>query len=188
MRNALSCGLILGLLGLASTGLLSAEDREPPSNKVTDQEIGLLKERLQDLVREEQKFNETNAPSEARERVHNQIREIKVALARRSHPDFEPKQQLESAARRIEHLRMAAKNLKQAEAHDLAHAVMEKAEAQERELAEAKKHLAGQQAQAHQSRDAVEAQELRREVEQLRSEIRELRQLIEKRRSEPTDR
>ena len=49
---------------------------------------------------------------------------------------------LEAAARRIHHIRLAAQNLKMAEVHDLAHQLMQKAEAMEREMQDEKNLLA----------------------------------------------
>lgn len=153
-------------------------EHESPEPHLND---GRLKERLQDLVQEEQKLIESNAPPEARDRVSKQIHEVKTLLAHRARPDSDPKHHLELAARRVQHLRVAAENLKLAEAHDLAQEVMKKAEAQEREIGEAKRRLAEQGERERKKHDAPEVQELRSEVERLRAELQELRQAVKER-------
>lgn len=84
-------------------------------------------------------------------------------------------EKLEMASQRIHHLRVAAEHLKLAEAHDLAHQLMEKAEVMEREVQEEKRRLLEE---VHQQRRAPEGmdvvQDLRAEVAKLRAEIKEL--------------
>lgn len=83
----------------------------------------------------------------------------------------------EMVARRIEHLRIAAENLKQADAHELARQAMERAEAMKRELRswqrqreEEAKAGSGMLNQLQSLRH--ENQELRAELEALRSELK----------------
>jgi polyhydroxyalkanoate synthesis regulator phasin len=89
---------------------------------------------------------------------------------------------LEVASRRIHHLRVAAQNLKMAEAHDLAHDLMEKAESMERDVQEGKKRLAAEMQKAHGGEHGPDVvRELRAEIERLRAEVKELRQKVEER-------
>jgi polyhydroxyalkanoate synthesis regulator phasin len=89
---------------------------------------------------------------------------------------------LEAATRRIHHLRVAAQNLKMAEAHELAHEIMKKAESMERDVQERKKRLAAEIQKAHGGEHGPDVvRELRAEIERLRAEVKELRQKVEKR-------
>jgi len=159
-----------------------------------DKETRRLKERLQDLTAREQKLREANAPelelAEVREQISAIERELHAIHAhhagRGEHPpEFRAQvEKLEIAARRIHHFRVAAEHLKAAEAHDLAHQLMEKAEAMERDVQEAKRQLAAQMQEAHRrpadhGPDVV--RELKAEIERLRAEVKELSQKIEKR-------
>ncbi|MCU0715247.1 MAG: hypothetical protein MUD03_03880 [Pirellula sp.] len=85
-------------------------------------------------------------------------------------------EKMEIASQRIHHLRVAAEHLKLAEAHDLAHQLMEKADVMEREVQEGKRRLAEEM---HKQRGEPEGmgvvQDLRVEVAKLRAEIKELR-------------
>ena len=89
---------------------------------------------------------------------------------------------LEAASRRILYLRLAAQNLKQAEAHDLALQLMEKAEAMDRDVQEGKKRLAAEMQKVHGGDSGPNIlRELKEEIERLRAEVKELRQEVEKR-------
>jgi predicted nucleic acid-binding Zn-ribbon protein len=81
-------------------------------------------------------------------------------------------------------MRVAAQNLKMAEMHDVAHKIMEQAEAMERDVQEAKQRLAeamheGQERHGEHGPDVV--RELKKEIERLRAEVKELSQKVEKR-------
>jgi hypothetical protein len=157
-----------------------------------DKEVQHLKGRLENLLFKERKMREANAPEHDLAKVHGDIvateRELKQIHARRAEPgehrlEFrEQAEKLEIASRRIQHMRAAAQNLKMAEAHDLAHQVMEKADALERELQEGKQRLAAEMQKHHDGDDGMEiVRDLRAEVERLRAEVKELSLKIEKR-------
>jgi hypothetical protein len=157
-----------------------------------DKKVGLLKERLQDLLTREKKLREAKAAepelAEVREQIGRAERELKEVQS--SHagplevpPEFRPHvEKLAEAGRRAQHLRAAAQHLKMAEAHELARQLMEKAEGMEREVQDAKKRLASE---LHKARgedhgpDVV--RDLRAENERLRAEVNELRRNREKR-------
>ncbi len=164
--------------------------REKGPRPEIEREIGHLKERLQDLLAKEGELRERDAPEpepmEVREQIAGTEREL-VALRERiggkSRPEFEAQaRKIEEAALRIHHIRVAAENLKAAEAHDLAMQLMEKAEIMERDLREAKERLAGEMDRRGKPdpRDA-QIRELREQNERLQAEIRELRQNLERR-------
>jgi hypothetical protein len=150
------------------------------------------KQRLEDLLAQERKLKETNASesdlAEVREQIARTERELDLLRAGRTEkpdlpPEFRPQiEQLEAATRRIHHLRVAAENLKLAEAHDLARELVERAEAMERDVQGAKMQLAAQM-HKRQGGDQVPdvIRELRAEVERLRAEVNELRQQVEER-------
>ncbi len=157
-----------------------------------DKEVRHLKERLQDLLAKEKKLREANFQEKELAAVREQIagaeRELHAIQAHHVGPGKLPPEfhaqaeKLEAASRRIHHLRVAAENLKMAEAHDLALQLMEKAEAMERDVQEGKKRLAAEMQKAHggeHGQDVV--RELKQEIERLRTEVKELRQQIEKR-------
>ena len=159
-----------------------------------DKEVRHLKDRLQDLVAQEKKMREANASKKElaalREQIAGTERDLQMIHAHHAGPgklppEFHPQvEKLEAASRRIHHLRVAAENLKMAEAHDLAHQLMEKAEAMEREVQEGKRRLAAEMHKGHERHgehgpDVV--RELKEEIERLRAEVKELRQKVEKR-------
>jgi len=81
-------------------------------------------------------------------------------------------------------MRVSAQNLKIAEAHDLAHQLMKKAKAMERDLQVGKQRLAAamQEVQSHQGEQMPDiVRELRAEIERLQVEVKELSQKGEKR-------
>ncbi len=76
--------------------------------------------------------------------------------------------------------------MKLAEAHDLAHDIMEKAESMEREVHEGRKRLDAEieniPRREHGPENAPDiVQALKKEIEHLRAEVKELRQNLEKR-------
>ncbi len=156
-----------------------------------DKEVRHLKERLQDLLAKEKKLREANAPEKELTAVREQIagteRELHTIHAHHAGhgklpPEFHAQaEKLEAASRRIHHLRVAAQNLKMAEAHDLALQLMEKAEAMEREVQEGKKRLAAEIQKVHGGEHGPDVvRELKEEIERLRAEVKELRQKVEK--------
>ena len=159
-----------------------------------DKEVHHLKERLHDLLTKERKLKEASAPeqelAEVREQIAGTERELRQIHARHGERDEIPPafraqaEKLEIASRRIHHLRVAAENLKRAEEHDLAHSLMEKAEAMEREVQLSKERLAAEMHRApeHQRELGPDVlRELREEIQRLRAEVRELREKVEKR-------
>jgi archaellum component FlaC len=157
-----------------------------------DKEVRHLKQRLQDLLAKEKKLREANAPEKelaaVREQVAGTERELQAIHAHHAGkgkipPEFRAQvEKLEVASRRIHHLRVAAENLKMAEAHDLAHQLMEKAEAMEREVQEGKRRLAAEIQKVHGGERGPDVvRELKEEIERLRAEVKELRQKVEKR-------
>jgi 6-pyruvoyl-tetrahydropterin synthase len=161
---------------------------EPKAEKIA----GHPKQRLQDLLAQERKLKESNASAtelaEVREQIAGTERELEALRARRMGtgalpPEYQPQvEKLHAAARRIHHLRIAAENLKLAEAHDLARQILEKAEVMERDVHEAKEQLA---AELHKRRGAEQVpdviRDLRAEVERLRTQVEKLRQKDENR-------
>ena len=165
------------------------EDGERPG---IEKEVRNLKERLQNLLAEERNLREAKAPekelAEVREQIAGTERELHTIHAHHAGrgelpPEFRAQaEMLEVASRRIHHLRVAAQNLKMAEAHDLAHDLMEKAESMERDVQEGKKRLAAEMQKTHGGEHGPDVLgELRAEIERLRAEVKELRQKVENR-------
>ena len=165
------------------------EKRDRPD---IDKEVRHLKDRLNDLTAKERKMKESQAPkqelAEVREQISGTERELHMIHLRHAGkaelpPEYRPQaERLEAVARRIHHIRVAAENLKLAEAHDLAHQLMEKAEVMERELQDGKQRLAAEMQKLQGVNDGPEiVRDLRAENERLRSEIKELRQKVENR-------
>ncbi|MFY8199217.1 MAG: hypothetical protein ACOVLE_01000 [Pirellula staleyi] len=165
------------------------EKRDRPE---IEKEVRNLKERLNDLTAKERKMKEAQAPkqeiAEVREQISGTERELHMIHLRHAGkaelpPEYRPQaEKLEAFARRIHHIRVAAENLKLAEAHDLAHQLMEKAEGMERELQEGKQRLAAEIQKLQVNNDGLEiVRDLRAENERLRSEVNELRQKVENR-------
>jgi len=154
-----------------------------------DKEMQRLKGQLQELLAKEKKLREAKASekelSAVREQIAGTERELHAIHARQGKlpPEFrEQAEKLEAASRRIHHLRVAAENLKMAEAYDLARQLMEKSEAMEREVQEGKKRLAAEIQKAHGREHGPDVvRELMEEIERLRAEVKELRQKVEKR-------
>jgi DNA repair exonuclease SbcCD ATPase subunit len=157
-----------------------------------DKAVHHLNERLHDLRAKEQKLRETKASekevAEVREQIAGTERELRqIPAYDAGHGGLVPAfraqvERLEIAGRRIHHLRVAAENLKKAEMHDLAHKLMEQAEAMERDVHEARQRLAAEmhKGQAHHGEHGPdEMRELKDEIQRLRAEVRELRQKVE---------
>jgi DNA repair exonuclease SbcCD ATPase subunit len=169
-----------------------AQARQEAPRPEIEQAIGHLKERLQDLLVKQKKLDEAKASERDRAEVREQIagteRELnavreRLAGGRQPRPEFEAQvRQIEEAARRIHHIRVAAENLKAAGIHDLAMKLTEQAEKMEREIGEAKERLAREMDRpgGPDPRDA-EIRELRQQNERLQAQIRDLRQKLEKR-------
>lgn len=156
-----------------------------------EREVQHLKERLRDLHAREQELRAANASepelAEVREQIMGTEQELQKFLTRRAqnmaaHAWGPQAERLAAAQRRIHHLRVAAENLKLAEAHDLAMEIMGRAENMEREVQEAKRRLMAEMHPGPESRQgAGDVRELRGEIERLRAEVKELRQQAEKR-------
>jgi hypothetical protein len=168
-----------------------AERGDRPGN---DLDVQRLKERLQDLLAKEKAMRKAQAPEKELAAIKEQIagteQKLKSVQSRQPGPgpgkippQFQAQaEKLASASRSIHHLRVAAENLKMAEAHDLARQLMDKSAAMERELEEAKKQLAAEiQKTQGADRGSEAIRELKQENERLRAEIRDLRQKLEKR-------
>lgn len=180
-------------------------------------DIDELRERAQALRREAAERAERGQEDEAA-RLKQESRELMEkaeALARQGGkrgpgegleklpPHLRPQaEKLEMASRRLQHLRVAAQNLKMAEMHDLAHQLAERAEGMERELQEAKERFMAEMHREQQGERKKEAErkkegeqskkqppereaeiqrDLRAEIKRLQNEVQELRAKLEKR-------
>lgn len=157
---------------------------------------GQLKEKLHALREKGRKMKEDGASeedmAELGRHISNTERELHEIDAAHGEPDAgkqrpefrEQVEKLKIASRRIRHLRVAAENLEMAEMHDVAHQVMEKAEAMEREVQQAKERMAAEMREGQPDRERrgtdVE-RELREEIERLRDEVRRLSENVEDR-------
>jgi hypothetical protein len=159
-----------------------------------DMKVQRLKERLQDLLAKDRRMREANAPEQELAVVREQISGTKGELFEQIHAHFEQgelhpefraqAEKLEVASRHIHHLRVAAENLKLAEEHELAHKLMEKVEAMEQDVQQAKKRLVVEMHEAYERQgdegpDVV--RELRAEIDRLRAEVKELSRKVERR-------
>ena len=150
-------------------------------------DIAHLKERLQDLRAAREKAEAAKAPEqeirELREQISGTERKLGELMKHHQKPEIPPQhrehvEKLEQTARRIKHVRMAAENLKAAEMHDMAHELLNRAEAMENELHAAKEELAHAM-KAHGPEKGEEIHKLRKENEHLRSELNELRKAVD---------
>lgn len=151
----------------------------------------LLHERLQDLRAAREQAEERKAPEQELDEIREQISQLERKLAHLSEtrdprqkvpPQFRAQaEKLEHAARRLQHIRVAAENLKAAEMHDLAEELMQKAEAMQHEMHAAKMELAKlmHDGEGKDQGPKGELRQLRSENEQLRREMNELREVIE---------
>lgn len=154
-----------------------------------------LKQRLQELRAAREKAEAANAPEQEIRELREQIsstelkfteRKFAEVMKRHQKPEMlaphrEQVEKLEQAARRIKHVRMAAENLKAAEMHDMAHELMNRAEAMESEFHAAKEELAhamNASKKAHRPEGDEEVRKLRNENEHLRAELNELRKAV----------
>jgi hypothetical protein len=166
----------------------SQAERQAPRPE-TERAVEQLEERLQDLLQKQKKLTEANTPERelvGREiaRTEHELNAVRERLGggRPPRPEFEARaRMIEEAARRLQHIHVAAENLKAAGIHDLAIKLTEQAEMMERELGEAKRQLAREMDRPGGSdpRDA-EILELSKQNERLQAEIRALRRSLEK--------
>ena len=200
MQRITLSGMILGLLLSCSSGVVRASqvDELREKAKAMRKEASALaekgnKEQAERLEKESMKLLEAAERMERKDKergekkdrpdIDKEVRTLKDRLKAELPPEYRPQaERLEAVARRIHHIRVAAENLKLAEAHDLAHQLMEKAEGMERELREGKQRLAAEMQKLQGVKDGPEiVRDLRAENERLRSEINELRQKVENR-------
>lgn len=157
-----------------------------------EEHIRRLKEHIHALLSEQKTLKQDGAPEsrlqEVRAMIDAKEKELRLIHSHQNPkpeipPAFHPQaEKLESLARRVHHMRVAAENLKLAEAHDMAHQLMEKAEIMERELHEGKQRLAAEINNSHHKQESLDiVRDLRAELEQLRREVKELRQQVENR-------
>ena len=161
-----------------------------------DKEIAPLKERLQDLRAAREKA-ETEGRSEPEQKeISEQIQQIERKLSHMQEqasrkdreipaPFRKQAEKLEHVSRRIHHIRKAAENLKAAELHDMAHDLVAKADAMERELQNAKQELMHSMSNGDQDHEPNKmAQQLQSENAQLRRELNELREAVQQLKNE----
>ncbi len=165
--------------------------KKGPSHGSENPDIAHLKERLRDLREAREKTGANKAPEQEIHELDAQIFTAEGKLfdliKRHQKSEIPPQhrehaEKLEQASRRIRHVRMAAENLKAAEMHDMAHELMNRAEAMEKELHAAKEELAHAMEasmKAHRPEVGDEIHQLRNENEHLRSELNELRKAVE---------
>lgn len=169
------------------------EQRPEPPSAAREKEKGRLKERLEALRSRFEELRGANGSENERVEIREQIskieRELRVSALTgpsRQRPvpaELRPQvEKLEKVNQRIRHIRVAAENLKQAELHDLAHELMEKAEMMERDLQAARQNLA-EEFRKSQPRDPEtdQVRELKGEIERLRARVKELSQQLESR-------
>jgi SMC interacting uncharacterized protein involved in chromosome segregation len=165
----------------------------------SDSDLTRLHQRLQELHGIEKKLKSSGKPGPELVEVQEQIERLQSKLkqlhARHDDhkavpPDVRAQaEKLEAVGRRISHLRVAAQNLKQADEHELAQRMSEKADVMERDLHEARRRMEMAMHEAHERRGEARGggeigpetlQKLVSEIERLRAEVRELRDRIEK--------
>ncbi len=150
----------------------------------------LLHERLQDLRAARKQAESRKSPEQELDEIREQISQAERKLAHFSEPQ-KPRQKippqfqaqaekLEQAARRLQHIRVAAENLKAAEMHDMAQELMKQAEGMEHEMQAAKMELAKMMhdGEGKDQKPKGELQQLRSENEELRREMKELKEVI----------
>lgn len=144
--------------------ILRAARKKAEAGKASEQELNEIREQISQAERKLAYLSESSHP---RQEIPPQFR----ARA----------EKLKHAARRLEHIRVAAENLKAAEMHDMAHELMKKAEAMEHEMHAAKMELAEliRDGERKDQEPKGELRKLRSENEQLRHEMKELREVIE---------
>ena len=144
------------------------------------QDLRAVREKAEAGKAPEQELNEIRVKISQTERKLAHLMEIP-----HSPQDIPPQfraqaEKLELAARRLQHIRVAAENLKAAEMHDMAQDLMKKAEAMQHEMHAAKTELAKlmQNGKGKDQGQKGELQQLRSENEQLRREMKELQEVI----------
>lgn len=154
-----------------------------------------LKQRLHVLLKEMKKSESDEVRNELREKIGHVERELAEASEQAKHqshgevpPQFrEHAAKIGMMAERVQHVRIAAENLKAAEMHDMAHELMEKAEHMEREVHELKAGLAKEMNSVKGNPEPNgddELQDLRAQNKQLQRELQELRDVLEKMKQE----
>jgi hypothetical protein len=121
-------------------------EHEAGADRLLRQALDITKEiaqrtgRIRDLFAQEKKLRKTQAPEREIAAVREQIvateRELVRLVERHAHAQLRPDlraraEKLESASRRIRHVRVAAENLKAAEMHDLARQLLEEGRTKE---------------------------------------------------------
>lgn len=156
-----------------------------------DARLAALQHELEQLRAQARKLEEANAPAQQRERAREAIARVEQQLhevhaGRAGGPPHE----LADAHRRLQHLRVAAENLRAAGIPDAAASVTEQANNLEREIRQAQERWAAQArpgmpggAMPGGPGPAVEAltaqvRELRQEVERLRADVERLKQMV----------
>lgn len=149
-------------------------------------EAAVLRERLEDLKVALVKAREASASEQEVHSLEEQLQQTKKHLmevskgpkagATEDQERQERNKKLELAMRRVRHLHMAAENLKAAEMHDMAHEIMQKAEAIERDVHAAREEERARHRQHSEGEVADEMRELRQENERLRNALKELQE------------
>ncbi|MFN7626283.1 MAG: hypothetical protein ACK5PZ_05590 [Pirellula sp.] len=165
-----------------------------------------LKAKIAQLREESEELAKNGKPEQARQRKR-EAAELMAALerqserqserqnrpesperARQGRPNAEQVEKLERTAKRLQHLRAAAENLKMAEMHDMAHEVTRKAEDIEKDLGNAKEAFARSMQNQRQpgfnppglNAPGAPMARFMEENEQLKREMRELREMVER--------
>lgn len=172
-----------------------SDARDPESQHLKQ----LLHERLQDLRAARKQAESRKAPEQELDEIREQISQTERKLVQLSEPQ-KPRQKippqfqaqaekLEQAARRLQHIRVAAENLKAAELHDMAQELMKMAEGMEHEMQAAKMELAKlmHDGEGKDQKPKGELQQLRSENEELRREMKELKEVIGQLRKETNE-
>lgn len=165
--------------------------------EIMEQQIKVLEGHLKELLDKERRMREARAPEKdlagIREQIEKTKREYEESRGRGAHmtpffgatgPGLQPEmlaKRLEEAGRRIQHLRVAAENLRAAGVPDLAQQIMARAEGIEREAQEARMRMireAEHRGELQTGGVPAQIEELRQEVGRLREEVRELRQHV----------
>lgn len=167
---------------LAEEGYVNeAEEMERGAKKLLESVIQSERKHAEesDAGKTEQKRRamEQDAARKATESTKSTKRELDLREHKAVHPEHHD---LEKAAQRIQHVRIAAENLRAAGMTDLANAAAQRAEEMERQLREAHAHREqAARAGGHDHRDEA-IEELRREVRQLREELKAIHARLEK--------
>jgi hypothetical protein len=172
----------------------AAEKAVADRPKVSPAEIEKLQGRLKALVEKQRQLKDAHAPERQIKEVAEQITKmerelqgLRAGAREKMGPNPEEQRQremvgqLEEAAHRITHLRIAADHLRDAGMQDLAAEVMQQAEKMEREVHEAKTHMAAEAehlGHVESGNIPVQLEELRREVGRLREEMKTLGQHV----------